>query len=123
MLHHWELSIHYFCVFWDHISYLLYIVQVSSYIILWNAVGIHEIECLEEYTGLKCLWLECNGIKVINNLENQTLLRCLYLHQNLIERIENLEALQQLDTLNVSNNLIKKIENLSKFCKVVTELL
>ena len=70
--------------------------------------------------GLKCLWLESNGIRRIENLEKQTELKCLYLQQNLLDKIENINHLKVLDTLNVSNNTIPLINNLSGLEKLST---
>lgn len=47
--------------------------------------GFTEIKELDEYVGLKCLYLECNAISEISGLENQTELRCLLLHNNVIK--------------------------------------
>lgn len=57
----------------------------SNNILTYNKIsGYQQIENLDEYTGLKCLWLECNAISQISGLEHQPDLRCLYLHNNFI---------------------------------------
>ena len=64
--------------------------------------GFTRIQNLEEYTGLKVIWLEGNGLTVIEGLDAQAELSTLYLQENLIERIEGVSRLTNLNTLNLT---------------------
>ncbi len=62
---------------------------------------------MQEYTGLKALYLEQNAISKIENLESLVNLRCLYLGRNMLQDISGLQNLVQLDSLDLSENYIE----------------
>jgi dynein assembly factor 1 len=74
--------------------------------------GFSEIQCLDKYKNIKCLWLESNGLQKIRGLENNKKLRMIFLQQNMIREIENVSHLKKLVKLNLSNNMITKISGL-----------
>ncbi|KAL1495266.1 hypothetical protein AB1Y20_017126 [Prymnesium parvum] len=75
--------------------------------------GFARIEGLDEWTGLRALWLEGNGFGEIEGLESLAGLRCLYLQHNCLRKIDNLHHCPLLATLQLSNNMLPRIENLS----------
>ena len=90
---------------------------------LWHSLklvsfGLTALLCLQAYTGLKTLYLECNAIADIEGLDALVNLRCLYLGKNLIHEITGLDNLIQLESLDLSENDIRRVEGLSSLSKL-----
>lgn len=67
---------------------------------------------VQEYTGIRTLYLESNAITIIEGLEKLSDLRCLYLGNNIIRSLEGLSTLKCLQTLDISNNDVHIITHL-----------
>lgn len=74
--------------------------------------GFTQLEALEEYTGLKALFCEGNGLFNLDGLSMCRELRCLFAQQNCLSCLEaaHLAPLELLDTLNVSSNQLSTLE-------------
>ena len=67
-------------------------------------------DVLKEFTGIKMLWLQANGLEKLEGFEHMPLLRNIAAHENCIEKIEGLEHSKELDSINLNRNFIKKVE-------------
>jgi len=59
----------------EFVSYVLLLTQMMVSFRYFAGSGWWRIENLDEYTGLKCIWLEVNGLRKIENLDKLTQLR------------------------------------------------
>ena len=87
-----------------------------------NFQGFSKIECLEEYTGLRSIFLEGNILEDLEGLAECRELKCLFVQQNSLRKISHLETLVDLSHINVSNNRLQTLENLSCLTKLDTLL-
>jgi hypothetical protein len=75
-----------------------------------NDMAIQEIENLEMFTALECLYLHHNQIRVIENMEFHPNLRVLSISNNQIEELSGLLCLTRLEYLNASANKIAHVD-------------
>jgi dynein assembly factor 1 len=74
--------------------------------------GWRELKNLDDWTGLKTIYAECNAFSEITGLQNCRQMRSLFLQENCIKRISGLENMPELWSLNLSSNFIERIEGL-----------
>ena len=68
--------------------------------------GFHYIRNMEQFTDLKCLYFESNGLRSMKGLEENRMLMSLFLQENCVEVIEGLDTLKELRQLNLNDNMI-----------------
>eukprot|EP00801_Mesodinium_rubrum_P002053 Mrub_02053.p1 GENE.Mrub_02053~~Mrub_02053.p1 ORF type:complete len:572 (-),score=163.21 Mrub_02053:150-1706(-) len=66
---------------------------------------------MEQFTQLKCLYMEGNCLETMDGLENSTLLRSIYFQDNFIKDFRGLKPFTQLKLLNLTNNDIITIDD------------
>lgn len=77
----------------------------------WFYLGFKRIEGLDDYTGLKSLWLDHNHFKTIGDgLSRMEKLTCLFLQNNSLSDLRGIESLQNLVILDVSNNQLENTQ-------------
>ena len=98
----------------------LFITPHLNTMLYLHYIGIRKITNLEEYTDVRCLYMQNNAIEKIEGLDRLIAIRCLYLQSNCITEIGGLDCLKNLNTLNLSHNFIKKLTNLDKLTVLET---
>lgn len=68
---------------------------------------------MQAFTGLKALYLECNGISCVEGLAHMAELRSLYIAKNMLHDFASLSKLTSLQQLDVSENDIRSLEGVS----------
>ena len=81
--------------------------------------GFTRIQHLEEYTAVRSIFLEGNGIEELDGLENCVQLRCLFAQQNFIMAISPTLPIS-ITSLNVSYNNLGKLGNLARLKNLQT---
>lgn len=89
--------------------------STDLYLVRRFVLGFKKIEGLDDYTGLKSLWLDHNHFKTIGDgLSQMQNLTCLFLQNNSLSDLQGIESLQNLVILDVSSNQLEDTGLLGK---------
>ena len=73
--------------------------------------GLDKIQNLDEYTAVRSIFLEGNGLESLDGLEHCFNLRCLYAQQNMITTLSSTLP-NSITVLNLSHNAICDLQSI-----------
>jgi dynein assembly factor 1, axonemal len=78
----------------------------------------HKHSWLQEFTGVRALYLECNAISTVEGLAHMTNLRSLFMAKNMLHDLAGIAPLTSIQTLDIAHNSVRSLQPLANLLEL-----